>query len=196
MITTGTKMLVSSGKKVIKCVSGSLVAYSRTVELSTAGIFSSFNLCSSAPSVCAQVSVTVAGCTERFYCTFPHGGWGQSIPETSSRSGGQGPCVLCCFYALCTMPMFVQCAQHYSLCSRFSMPRSRTVLGWIAVCCGCHIMNSLLLLGPNCFAETLVIPAGREVKTDECTICHCTYEEGTWRIERQAMCTRHECKQI
>ncbi|CAM9259431.1 unnamed protein product, partial [Bubo scandiacus] len=50
--------------------------------------------------------------------------------------------------------------------------------------------------GPNCFAETIVIPAGREVKTDECTICHCTYEEGTWRIERQAMCTRHECKQI
>ncbi|NXH41192.1 VWC2 protein, partial [Dicaeum eximium] len=50
--------------------------------------------------------------------------------------------------------------------------------------------------GPNCFAETLVIPAGREVQTDECTICHCTYEEGTWRIERQAMCTRHECKQI
>ncbi|KAM4689338.1 brorin [Discoglossus pictus] len=50
--------------------------------------------------------------------------------------------------------------------------------------------------GPNCFAETTVIPAGREVKTDECTICHCTYEEGTWRIERQALCTRHECKQI
>ncbi|ETE64030.1 Brorin, partial [Ophiophagus hannah] len=41
--------------------------------------------------------------------------------------------------------------------------------------------------GPNCFAETMVIPAGREVKTDECTICHCTYEEITWRIERQAM---------
>ncbi|KAI1243174.1 hypothetical protein IHE44_0000758 [Lamprotornis superbus] len=71
-----------------------------------------------------------------------------------------------------------------------------TVQGWVAVCCWCHIMNSLLLSGPNCFAETLVIPAGREVKTDECTICHCTYEEGTWRIERQAMCTRHECKQI
>lgn len=50
--------------------------------------------------------------------------------------------------------------------------------------------------GPNCFAETIIIPAGREVKTDECTICHCTYEEGTWRIERQAMCTRHDCKQI
>ncbi|EDL40630.1 brorin isoform X1 [Mus musculus] len=50
--------------------------------------------------------------------------------------------------------------------------------------------------GPNCFAETAVIPAGREVKTDECTICHCTYEEGTWRIERQAMCTRHECRQM
>ncbi|XP_072268202.1 brorin [Pyxicephalus adspersus] len=50
--------------------------------------------------------------------------------------------------------------------------------------------------GPNCFAETIVIPAGREIKTDDCTICHCTYEEGTWRIERQALCTRHECKQI
>ncbi|XP_004616261.2 brorin isoform X1 [Sorex araneus] len=50
--------------------------------------------------------------------------------------------------------------------------------------------------GPNCFAETAVIPAGREVQTDECTICHCTYEEGTWRIERQAMCTRHECRQM
>uniref|UniRef100_A0A8C5P511 von Willebrand factor C domain containing 2 n=1 Tax=Jaculus jaculus TaxID=51337 RepID=A0A8C5P511_JACJA len=50
--------------------------------------------------------------------------------------------------------------------------------------------------GPNCFAEMAVIPAGREVKTDECTICHCTYEEGTWRIERQAMCTRHECRQM
>ncbi|XP_018413556.1 PREDICTED: brorin [Nanorana parkeri] len=50
--------------------------------------------------------------------------------------------------------------------------------------------------GPNCFAETSVIPAGREIKTDDCTICHCTYEEGTWRIERQALCTRHECKQI
>ncbi|KAM4705306.1 brorin isoform 1-T2 [Rhinophrynus dorsalis] len=50
--------------------------------------------------------------------------------------------------------------------------------------------------GPNCFAESIVIPAGREVKTDECTICHCTYEEGTWRIERQALCTRHDCKQI
>ncbi|XP_056376217.1 brorin isoform X2 [Hyla sarda] len=50
--------------------------------------------------------------------------------------------------------------------------------------------------GPNCFVETVVIPAGREIKTDECTICHCTYEEGTWRIERQALCIRHECKQI
>ncbi|XP_060026979.1 protein cordon-bleu-like [Erinaceus europaeus] len=39
-------------------------------------------------------------------------------------------------------------------------------------------------------------PRRREVKTDECTICHCTYEEGTWRIERQAMCTRHECRQM
>ncbi|XP_066547095.1 brorin [Amia ocellicauda] len=48
--------------------------------------------------------------------------------------------------------------------------------------------------GPNCFADNAVIPAGREVKIDECTICYCTYEEGTWRIERQATCSKNECK--
>ncbi|XP_062320626.1 brorin [Osmerus eperlanus] len=49
--------------------------------------------------------------------------------------------------------------------------------------------------GPNCFADTAVIPAGREVKIDECTICYCTYEEGTWQIERQATCSKNECQQ-
>ncbi|KAJ8402818.1 hypothetical protein AAFF_G00364900 [Aldrovandia affinis] len=48
--------------------------------------------------------------------------------------------------------------------------------------------------GPNCFADNSVIPAGREVKIDECTICYCTYEEGTWRIERQATCSKNECQ--
>ncbi|KAG7470168.1 hypothetical protein MATL_G00136530 [Megalops atlanticus] len=48
--------------------------------------------------------------------------------------------------------------------------------------------------GPNCFADNSVIPAGREVKVDDCTICYCTYEEGTWRIERQATCSRNECQ--
>ncbi|XP_062374954.1 LOW QUALITY PROTEIN: brorin [Sardina pilchardus] len=48
--------------------------------------------------------------------------------------------------------------------------------------------------GPNCYADTAVIPAGREVKIDECTICYCTYEEGTWRIERQATCSKNECR--
>ncbi|XP_076831690.1 brorin [Brachyhypopomus gauderio] len=47
--------------------------------------------------------------------------------------------------------------------------------------------------GPNCYADAAVIPAGREVKIDDCTICYCTYEEGTWRIERQATCSRNEC---
>ncbi|KAL0964255.1 hypothetical protein UPYG_G00321390 [Umbra pygmaea] len=47
--------------------------------------------------------------------------------------------------------------------------------------------------GPNCYADTQVIPAGREVKIDECTICYCTYEEGTWQIERQATCSKNEC---
>ncbi|KAM3862557.1 brorin [Diretmus argenteus] len=49
--------------------------------------------------------------------------------------------------------------------------------------------------GPNCYADTSVIPAGREVKIDECTICYCTYEEGTWQIERQATCSKNECQQ-
>ncbi|XP_030628781.1 brorin [Chanos chanos] len=48
--------------------------------------------------------------------------------------------------------------------------------------------------GPNCYADTAVIPAGREVKIDDCTICYCTYEEGTWRIERQATCSKNECQ--
>ncbi|XP_073338303.1 brorin [Pagrus major] len=48
--------------------------------------------------------------------------------------------------------------------------------------------------GPNCYADTAVIPAGREVKIDECTICYCTYEEGTWQIERQATCSKNECQ--
>ncbi|XP_032409970.1 brorin [Xiphophorus hellerii] len=47
--------------------------------------------------------------------------------------------------------------------------------------------------GPNCYADTEVIPAGREVKIDDCTICYCTYEEGTWQIERQATCSKNEC---
>ncbi|KAF7221310.1 brorin [Nothobranchius furzeri] len=50
--------------------------------------------------------------------------------------------------------------------------------------------------GPNCYADTEVIPAGREVKIDECTICYCTYEEGTWQIERQATCSKNECQHI
>lgn len=48
--------------------------------------------------------------------------------------------------------------------------------------------------GPNCYADTAVIPAGREVKIDDCTICYCTYEEGTWQIERQATCSNNECQ--
>lgn len=48
--------------------------------------------------------------------------------------------------------------------------------------------------GPNCYADTAVIPAGREVKIDDCTICYCTYEEGTWQIERQATCSKNECQ--
>lgn len=67
-------MLVSNGKKVITFIICSLVAYSSTVALSIAGFFSGLNLYSSASTVCAQVSVTVARFTGRLYCTFPCGG--------------------------------------------------------------------------------------------------------------------------
>uniref|UniRef100_A0A8C5QUA4 von Willebrand factor C domain containing 2 n=1 Tax=Leptobrachium leishanense TaxID=445787 RepID=A0A8C5QUA4_9ANUR len=50
--------------------------------------------------------------------------------------------------------------------------------------------------GQNCFAETIIIPAGREIKTDECTICHCTYEEVTWRLEHQLICGNGESQSI
>lgn len=107
---------------------------------------------------------------------------------------------------LALLAAFMPCAR----CSRLfnvpsvthfvrGFPSSRLKLSCAGLQCAMGNNNQLFLfffLGPNCFAETIVIPAGREVKTDECTICHCTYEEGTWRIERQAMCTRHECKQI
>lgn len=52
----------------------------------------------------------------------------------------------------------------------------------------------LSVTGPNCYADMAVIPAGREVKINACTICYCTYEEGTWRIERQATCSKNECQ--
>lgn len=76
------------------------------------------------------------------------------------------------------------CSANYLICTLYIYALNS--VQWFFFC----------ISGPNCFAETAVIPAGREVKTDECTICHCTYEEGTWRIERQAMCTRHECRQM
>lgn len=108
------------------------------------------------------------------------------------------------------LPLFAAFLPHARCSPLFNVPSvTHLVLGFLCwrlkpKCAGlqCAVVSHskllflLFFLGPNCFAETLVIPAGREVKTDECTICHCTYEEGTWRIERQAMCTRHECKQI
>ncbi|XP_066544209.1 von Willebrand factor C domain-containing protein 2-like [Amia ocellicauda] len=43
--------------------------------------------------------------------------------------------------------------------------------------------------GPNCFAGTTIIPAGIEVKVDECTICRC--HNGDWW--KPAQCLRREC---
>ncbi|KAL0184683.1 hypothetical protein M9458_020379, partial [Cirrhinus mrigala] len=40
--------------------------------------------------------------------------------------------------------------------------------------------------GPNCFAGTTIIPAGIEVKVDDCTICRC--HSGDWW--KPAQCLR------
>lgn len=158
--------------------------------------FSCLNLFPAVWPVCACHSCVF---TQGMYLTLTCGGqgspcWNQKKMRIQFRRQGSFP--LCLFYVTCTTILLVYCAHCYWLCVRFSVLETKTELCWIMVYCGYHVTNSLLSLGPNCFAETTVIPAGREVKTDECTICHCTYEEGTWRIERQAMCTRHECKQI
>lgn len=76
------------------------------------------------------------------------------------------------------------------LCSVSSCPQTECVDPEYEPDQCCPICKS----GPNCFADTAVIPAGREVKIDECTICYCTYEEGTWQIERQATCSKNECQ--
>ncbi|XP_035029665.1 von Willebrand factor C domain-containing protein 2-like isoform X2 [Hippoglossus stenolepis] len=43
--------------------------------------------------------------------------------------------------------------------------------------------------GANCFAGTTIIPAGIEVKVDDCTICRC--HNGDWW--KPAQCWRREC---
>ncbi|KAK2849668.1 hypothetical protein Q7C36_008451 [Tachysurus vachellii] len=43
--------------------------------------------------------------------------------------------------------------------------------------------------GPNCYAGTTIIPAGIEVKVDDCTICRC--HSGDWW--KPAQCLRREC---
>ncbi|XP_043911405.1 brorin-like [Protopterus annectens] len=46
--------------------------------------------------------------------------------------------------------------------------------------------------GPNCYAGSVIIPAGMTVKTGERTICFCTYEDGTWYIQPQALCIKQQ----
>ncbi|KAK2108532.1 von Willebrand factor C domain-containing protein 2-like [Saguinus oedipus] len=47
-----------------------------------------------------------------------------------------------------------------------------------------------ITIGPNCFAGTTIIPAGIEVKVDECNICHC--HNGDWW--KPAQCSKRECQ--
>ncbi|XP_009441063.1 brorin isoform X1 [Pan troglodytes] len=134
---------------------------------------------------------------------------GIPMDSQSGALSGRGPCahrtdlpMACCLTPLSFSFLLVQ---RVSPCERCRCEANGEVLCTVSACPQTECVDPvyepdqccpICKNGPNCFAETAVIPAGREVKTDECTICHCTYEEGTWRIERQAMCTRHECRQM
>lgn len=62
----------------------------------------------------------------------------------------------------------------------------------VCVCCSHSffpVLSPLPLAGPNCFAGTTIIPAGIEVKVDDCTICRC--HNGDWW--KPAQCLRREC---
>uniref|UniRef100_UPI00398F56FB von Willebrand factor C domain-containing protein 2-like n=1 Tax=Pristiophorus japonicus TaxID=55135 RepID=UPI00398F56FB len=50
--------------------------------------------------------------------------------------------------------------------------------------------------GPNCFAGSTIIPAGKEVKVDDCTICYCSQNGDWWKTERQATCVKRECERL
>ncbi|XP_051867139.1 von Willebrand factor C domain-containing protein 2-like [Pristis pectinata] len=50
--------------------------------------------------------------------------------------------------------------------------------------------------GPNCFAGSTIIPAGKEVKVDDCTICQCSQNGDWWKTERQATCVKRECERL
>ncbi|XP_032806938.1 von Willebrand factor C domain-containing protein 2-like [Petromyzon marinus] len=48
--------------------------------------------------------------------------------------------------------------------------------------------------GGNCYAGTRIIPAGREVKVDSCTVCICPSPGGGGHSDRQATCVKRECQ--
>lgn len=52
------------------------------------------------------------------------------------------------------------------------------------------LFPSCVSAGPNCFAGTTIIPAGIEVKVDDCNICHC--HNGDWW--KPAQCSKRECQ--
>uniref|UniRef100_A0A8C4QTL7 VWFC domain-containing protein n=1 Tax=Eptatretus burgeri TaxID=7764 RepID=A0A8C4QTL7_EPTBU len=52
----------------------------------------------------------------------------------------------------------------------------------------CPICNN----GPNCYAGSLVIPAGSDVAVN-CSVCRCQQEGEWWRWENQANCTQLLC---
>lgn len=62
---------------------------------------------------------------------------------------------------------------------------------FLALLCRSHSRFVLLshVAGPNCFAGSTIIPAGIEVKVDDCTICRC--HTGDWW--KPAQCLRREC---
>uniref|UniRef100_UPI00358F67A0 von Willebrand factor C domain-containing protein 2-like isoform X1 n=1 Tax=Myxine glutinosa TaxID=7769 RepID=UPI00358F67A0 len=47
--------------------------------------------------------------------------------------------------------------------------------------------------GANCFANTRIIPAGKKVRVDECTVCECPTQENWTQTDSQAECYNYGC---
>ncbi|KAL6103503.1 uncharacterized protein ACO6RY_02887 [Pungitius sinensis] len=86
-----------------------------------------------------------------------------------------------------------------SRCERCRCEANREVYCSISDCPAPHCVNPtyepnhccpVCRTGPNCFAGSMVIPAGERTLIDEGTVCHCTYRDGTWHTHPQATCQK------
>uniref|UniRef100_A0A3Q3AWB8 Si:dkey-283b1.7 n=1 Tax=Kryptolebias marmoratus TaxID=37003 RepID=A0A3Q3AWB8_KRYMA len=81
-----------------------------------------------------------------------------------------------------------------SRCERCRCEANGEVYCRISDCPATHCVNPvyepdhccpICRTGPNCFAGSRVIPAGKHVNIDDRTVCYCTYWDGTWHTHPQ-----------